>query len=252
MKIYSWNVNGIRAVQKKGFIDWLKEEQPDILAIQETKAHKEQLDEELINIEGYYSYFESGVKKGYSSLAIYTKKEPKEYKNMDIERFDDEGRFQYLDYEDFILINGYFPNSQAKGKRIEYKVDYCDSLLKITNELVKQGRKVIICGDYNIAHKEIDLSNPKQNVGNPGFLPAERSWMTKFLENGYIDTFRYFYPEEEKYSWWSYRTKARDRNIGWRIDYFCVSENFKDEIEDAEILNDVMGSDHCPVVLKIK
>jgi len=252
MNILSWNVNGIRAVQKKGFIDWLKEASPDVLCIQETKAQEEQLDEELKNIEGYSSYFYSAVKKGYSGVSIYTKHEPIHVKNFGIEEFDDEGRYIEAKFKDFTLINCYFPNSQEKGKRLDYKIRFCDAILEKCNELVTNGENIILCGDYNIAHEEIDIKNPKRNEKNPGFLPEERAWMTKFVENGYVDTFREFFPDTQKFSWWSYRFKSRDKNIGWRIDYHCVNKEFFSNIKEAEILNDVMGSDHCPVSITLK
>lgn len=252
MRLYSWNVNGIRAIAKKGFIEWVKNENPDILCIQETKASEEQLEENLKNIDGYYSYFASAEKKGYSGTAIYTKLKPISVKFSGFSEFDSEGRVLIAEYENFNLINCYFPNSQEAGKRIDYKIEFCNKIIEISEEMIKNGKKVIICGDYNIAHKEIDLTNPKQNEKNPGYLPEERNWMEFFTNKGYIDTFRYFYPNEIKYSWWSYRTRAREKNIGWRIDYFCVSDNMKLDIKNADILNEITGSDHCPVMLEIK
>jgi exodeoxyribonuclease-3 len=251
MRIISWNVNGIRAAEKKGFIDWMKTENPDIVCIQETKAQREQLSEKLLNINGYTSYFESAERKGYSGVAIYTKHEPKSITNLGVAEYDDEGRVIIAEYDDFFLVNCYFPNSQEKGKRINYKIGFCDAILEHCNKLVAEGKNIVLTGDYNIAHTEIDLARPKQNEDNPGYLPAEREWMTKFLSNGYIDTFRTLHPEEIKYSWWSYRAGARARNVGWRIDYFCVNESFKENVKAAEILNEVMGSDHCPVVIEI-
>jgi len=251
MNIYSWNVNGIRAIQKKGFIDWVLIEEPDILCIQETKAQEEQLDKELKEIDGYKSYFFSAQKKGYSGVGVYTKVEPISIKNMNIDEFDNEGRYIELEYENFILINCYFPNSQSEGKRLDYKLRFNEEVKKRCNELVENGKNIILCGDLNVAHKEIDLTNPKRNEKNPGYLPEERNWLTEFLENGYIDVFRKFYPEEIKYTWWSYRFKSREKNIGWRIDYHIVNKSFVDKVEDIEILNDVMGSDHCPIVLKL-
>jgi len=251
MNIISWNVNGIRAVEKKGFIDWVQNSNADIICLQETKASPEQLTQELLNINGYTSYFESAEKKGYSGVAIYTKHKPLAIENMNMKEFDDEGRFISATFEDFTLINAYFPNSQDKGKRLGYKLDFLEGMLKYANNLVSQGKNVVICGDYNIAHEEIDLARPKQNNESPGFLPEERAWMTKFLENGYVDTFRHFYPKEIKYSWWSYRARARENNVGWRIDYHCVNKDFISKVRSAEILNDVVGSDHCPVSIKL-
>lgn len=252
MRIYSWNVNGIRAVQKKGFVDWVLNENPDILCIQETKAHIEQLDQELINIEGYYSYFCSGEKKGYSGVATYTKEKPiKVEYGIGIERFDNEGRILITHFEKFVLLNIYFPNGQKDDERLNYKMEFYDAILDYCENLKNEGKRLIICGDYNTAHKEIDLKNPKSNKDRSGFLPMERAWIDKFISYGYIDTYRHFYPEEEKYSWWSYRFKSREKNIGWRIDYHFVSDNLMNMVEGAEILNDVMGSDHCPVTLNL-
>ncbi len=251
MNIYSWNVNGIRAIQKKGFVDWILIEEPDILCIQETKAQEDQLDEKLKEVEGYNSYFFSAEKKGYSGVAVYTKVEPISVKNMGVEEFDTEGRYIELEYNNFHLINCYFPNSQSEGKRLDYKLRFNEAIMKRCNELVENGKNIILCGDLNVAHKEIDLTNPKRNEKNPGYLPEERSWITEFLEGGYVDTFRHFHPEEIKYSWWSYRFNSREKNIGWRIDYHIVNESFMKNIEDTVILNDIMGSDHCPVLLKV-
>ncbi|WP_432405325.1 exodeoxyribonuclease III [Wukongibacter sp. M2B1] len=250
MKIYSWNVNGIRAVQKKGFIDWVKEEQPDILCIQETKANIEQLDEEIINIDGYYSYFSSAERKGYSGVATYSKIKPLSIKRgIGIERFDSEGRFLIKEYPEFILFNIYFPNGQKDDERLKYKMEFYDALLDYCEELKSQGKKLIISGDYNTAHREIDLKNPKSNEKRSGFLPIEREWIDKFISHGYVDTFRHFHSDEVKYSWWSYRFKAREKGVGWRIDYHFVSDNLIDDLKGAEILDDVMGSDHCPVAI---
>jgi exodeoxyribonuclease III len=250
VKIFSWNVNGIRAVQKKGFIEWVLKEKPDILCLQETKAHIEQLDDELVNIPGYYSYFSSGERKGYSGVATYTKQKPLSVSHgIGVERFDSEGRILVTEYPEFTLLNIYFPNGQKDEDRLKYKMEFYDAILDYCEELKKQGKKLIISGDYNTAHKEIDLKNPKENEDRSGFLPIERAWLDKFISYGYIDTFRYFYPDEEKYSWWSYKFKARDRNIGWRIDYHFVSDNLISEVKEAEIRNDVSGADHCPIVI---
>ncbi len=250
MTIYSWNVNGIRAIAKKGFFEWINANAPDILCLQETKAHIEQLDDSLINIPGYSSYFCSGKRKGYSGVAIYSKIEPNlvEY-GIGIERFDEEGRIIIAHYDEFTLLNIYFPNGQKDDERLSYKLEFYDAILEYCNGLKADGKKLVICGDYNTAHREIDLKNPKANSKTSGFLPVEREWMDKFIQNGYVDTFRHFYPEEIKYSWWSYRFKARERNAGWRIDYHFVSDNMLDMIKGADILNDVHGSDHCPVVI---
>jgi len=254
LKLLSWNVNGIRAVQKKGFIGWLLKENPDMLCIQETKAHPEQLSEELLNINGYNSYFSSSiVKKGYSGVAIYTKKNPINVEHgFGIPRFDDEGRIIIAYFEDFVLLNIYYPNGKKNEERLQYKIDFYEAFLEHSNKLVKKGKKLVICGDVNTALKEIDLARPKENEKTSGFLPIEREWMDKFFANGYHDTFRMFCSEPEQYSWWDMVTRARERNVGWRIDYFFVSENFKDNVKNAFILPDVMGSDHCPVGIEIE
>ncbi len=250
--VISWNVNGIRAVEKKGFIDWVKETSPDVLAIQETKAQPEQLSEELLNIEGYSSHFMSAQKKGYSGTAIFSKEEPTSVEPLGVDEYDAEGRTIIVHYNDFSVINCYFPNSQKEGARIDYKTGFNNAILDKCNELVAAGKNVVLCGDYNVAHEEIDLKNPKTNHKNPGFLPAEREWMTKFLAAGYADIFRDQHPDEpDHYSWWSYRFGARERNIGWRIDYLCVNSSFVESCGDASIMHDVMGSDHCPVKLEL-
>ncbi|MBB65218.1 MAG: exodeoxyribonuclease III [Waddliaceae bacterium] len=245
--VISWNVNGIRAVQKKGFIEWLRKEDPDFLCIQETKAQPDQLDSRLLRPGGYYTYWASAEKKGYSGVATYSKEKALSVRDLGLDAFDNEGRVQILEFSDFTLLNAYFPNSQEAGRRIDYKVAFCDAMLEKCNHLVSEGKKLVLCGDYNIAHTEIDLKNPKENEKSPGYLPEERAWMSKFLEAGYVDTFRMFHSEGEHYTWWSYRTRARERNAGWRIDYHCVNEGFREKVHSSEILSDVMGSDHCPV-----
>lgn len=252
IRILSWNVNGLRAVHKKGFLDWFKKEQPDILCLQETKAQEEQLPDEVRNIEGYHSYFSSAVKKGYSGVAIYTKEKPQSVKKgFGIEKFDSEGRILVAEYSDFILINIYYPNGKAREERLRYKMDFYDAFLEYANKLKKKGKNLVICGDVNTAHKEIDLARPKPNEKVSGFLPEERAWMDKFLADGYLDTFRMFNQEPENYTWWDMVSRARDRNVGWRIDYFFISESLKKRIKDAFILSDVMGSDHCPIGIEI-
>ena len=253
IKLISWNVNGIRAAHRKGFIDWLIEEDGDIVSVQETKAHIDQLPRKLINIPGYTSYFSSARRKGYSGVGTYTKLKPNQVINgMGIKKFDIEGRLIRLDYDDFTLLNIYYPNGGSGEERLQYKLDFYDAFLDYANNLVDEGLNLIICGDVNTAHKAIDLVRPKQNEETSGFLPVEREWVTKFLDNGYVDTFREFNTEGENYTWWSYRTKARDRNVGWRLDYFFVNDEFKSHVKDSYILSDVLGSDHCPIALKIK
>ena len=248
MRIISWNVNGIRAAQKKGFIDWMKKNDSDIVCIQETKAHKEQLDDELINIDGYKSDWFSAEKKGYSSVATYSKIEAKNVSTgFGIEDFDREGRVLRHDFKEFTLFNIYFPNGQRDDERLMYKMDFYDACLEHFEALRKEGKKLVICGDYNTAHHPIDLARPKANEKTSGFLPIERAWMDKYEAHGYVDTFREFNKNPDEYSWWSMRTRARDTNVGWRIDYFFVTEDLKDNVKDAFIWQDVHGSDHCPV-----
>ncbi len=249
--IVSWNVNGIRAAEKKGLLEYMAGEGADVVCLQETKAKPEQLSEELLSPAGYTSYFSSAEKAGYSGVAVYTREKPLSVDRLGAAEFDAEGRALVLKYPDFVLINGYFPNSQDKGKRLDYKLGYCDVVLKLCDSLVDEGKNVVVCGDYNIAHRPIDLARPEQNEGNAGYLPEERAWMSSFLEAGYVDTFRLFNSEGGNYTWWSYRTRGRERNVGWRLDYFCVNEAFKGRVKSSEIRSEVMGSDHCPVALKL-
>ncbi|MDP6532564.1 MAG: exodeoxyribonuclease III [Candidatus Marinimicrobia bacterium] len=252
MKIISWNVNGVRAVHKKGFLDWLDSAQPDILCLQETKAHEEQLPKELLEGHGYQTYWHSAEKKGYSSVATYCKEEPLfVQKGIGIDKFDAEGRVLLTEHPDFLLYNIYFPNGQKNEERLQYKLDFYDELLPIINEQAESGMNVIVTGDWNTAHHEIDLARPKENVNTSGFMPVERERLDTYTEYGWVDTFRMFHPEPNRYSWWTYRFGARERNVGWRIDYFFVNEGFADRIQDADIHDDVMGSDHCPISLDI-
>src|SRR6056297_219812 len=253
MRIYSWNVNGIRAVKRKCFLDWIEEEQPDILGLQEIRIQDDQLKKKLRNIDDYHSYFNFGEKKGYSGVALYTKEEPLLVENgLGVERFDREGRVLKAEYPDFVLLNIYFPNGKRSKKRLNYKLDFYDEVLDYCEKLREKGKKVLIFGDYNTAHHPIDLKNPEANKDTSGFLPVEREWLDKLEDHGYIDTYRYFYPDKETYSWWSYRTRARERDAGWRIDYHFISEELKDNLENADILTDVMGSDHCPVTVELE
>lgn len=252
MNIFSWNVNGLRAVKKKGFHNFISEFNPDILCLQETKAHVNQLDEDLINITGYDSYFNSPKhKKGYSGVAIYTKVKPiSVYESLGFdEDLDDEGRTLIVEYKNFILLNFYFPNGQMNEDRLNYKLRFHEAVYKKLIRLKRKKKNLIVCGDYNIAHNEIDLKHPKPNENTSGFLRIERDWLDKFEKKGFVDTFRYFYPEEVKYSWWTYMRNARKNNAGWRIDYFWVTEIEK--IKGASIHNDVFGSDHCPVSINL-
>ncbi len=254
MKLLSWNVNGLRAVAKKGAFGSVFEINPDILCLQETKAHPEQLPEEVRSPAGYFSYFDhSKVKKGYSGVAIFSKIEPEKIEyGIGIPKFDDEGRTLIAYYKDFVLLNVYFPNGGGGPHRLEYKMEYYDEFLKFIDKLKKKGKKIIFCGDVNTAHNEIDLFHPKENEKSTGFLRIERDWIDKVIDHGYIDTFRYLHKDKIQYSWWDMKTFARDRNVGWRIDYFFVSDNLEKSIKRAEILDNIMGSDHCPVLLELK
>ena len=252
MKLISWNVNGVRAVVKKGFLDWLDQEQPDILCLQETKAHIDQLAAEILTDHGYHTFWHSGERRGYSGVATFCKEEPLYVQEgLGIERYDAEGRVLLTEHENFLLYNIYFPNGQKDDERLQYKLDFYDDLLPIINEQVESGNNVVVTGDWNTAHHPIDLARPKQNVNTSGFMPIEREKLDMYVENGWIDTFRLFHPEGDRYSWWTYRFGARERNVGWRIDYFFVNEGFVDNVEDADIHDEVVGSDHCPVSLEL-
>jgi exodeoxyribonuclease III len=253
MRIYSWNVNGLRAISKKNFFSWIDEEKPDILCIQETKLQENNLNEKLKNIPGYYSYFSFAQKKGYSGVSVYSKLKPISVKtSLGIPKFDAEGRVLILEFDFFTILNIYFPNGQMNEERLNFKLEFYDAILDFCNNLVAEGKKLIICGDYNTAHTEIDIKNAKANSKRSGFLPVERAWIDKFIENKYTDTYRYINPNKIEYSWWSYRFKARERNAGWRIDYHFVSNNLLPYVKDAKILTDVMGSDHCPIMVNIE
>jgi len=257
MKILSWNVNGIRAVQKSGFLEWLDSEAPDILCLNETKAEPGQLSPELVNPQAkgkpYHTYWASAKKKGYSGVAIFSRIEPEETRFLGKAEFDNEGRALIAEYSGFTLIAAYFPNSQDGGKRLDYKLAFCGEMLRLCNSLVKKGRHFLLCGDYNIAHTPIDLARPKENEGSAGYLPEERAWMDKFTKAGHVDTFRHFHPGEGgHYSWWSYRAGARQRNVGWRIDYHCVDNAFMPNVKSSIIRPEVTGSDHCPVEIELK
>jgi exodeoxyribonuclease-3 len=256
IKLISWNVNGLRAAIKKEFFDTFKQFDADIVALQEIKLQAPQLTDTMKDIEGYESYWSHAtVKKGYSGVATYTRLEPEraEY-GIGEPKFDGEGRIIELDFKDFIFFNVYFPNGQMSEERLQYKLDFYETFFNYTDEYKKKGRSLIITGDYNTAHNEIDLKNPKSNENTSGFLRIERDWLDRITQNGYVDTFRYFNPDTVKYSWWTYRFKARDRNIGWRIDYFFVTEDIieKGWVKEVFIDNDIFGSDHCPIGLQIE
>jgi exodeoxyribonuclease-3 len=251
-KFLSWNVNGIRAIEKKGFKDWLLKTAPDIIGLQETKAAPGQVPQSLQNIEGYHAYFSAPQRKGYSGVGVYCKEKPREVSYyLGAEEFDAEGRFILLTYPEFYFITCYFPNGGQGEHRIDYKLRYYDAFLKLCKKLSRE-KPLVTCGDVNTAHNEIDLARPKQNEKNTGFLPKERAWLDKFFSQGLVDIFRRFHPNEpEQYTWWDYKTGARARNIGWRIDYFMLDEKAAKKAKSAYILADVMGSDHAPVGIDI-
>lgn len=255
MKIISWNTNGLRATVKQGnFTPLFAFNNPDIVCFQETKCEPEQLDEKTRNLNGYHSYFSySKVKKGYSGVAIYTKEKPEKVEyGMRISKFDDEGRMLVAYYKKFVLINCYFPNGGGGPERLEYKLEFYDEFLKFINKLKSEKLDVVFCGDVNTAHNEIDLARPKENVENTGFLPIEREWMDEVVNNGWVDVFRNLYPTKAGiYTYWDQKTRARDRNVGWRIDYFFINQSLVKKIKDLKILTDYQGSDHCPILLDI-
>jgi exodeoxyribonuclease-3 len=254
MKLLSWNVNGLRAFYKKGAFNTIFEVDPDIFCVQETKAHPDQLPEGLRNPAGYHAYFDhSKMRKGYSGVAIYSKIKPEKVEySLGSADHDQEGRMIIAYFKDFVLLNGYFPNGGEEAARLKYKLEFYDLFLKFIEKLRKQNKKIIFCGDINTAHNEIDLSRPKENSNHTGFLRIERDWLDKVVAKGYLDTFRTLHPNTVKYSWWDMKTFARDRNVGWRLDYFFVSSDLKDKIKKADILDNMMGSDHCPVFLELK
>ena len=249
MKFISWNVNGIRACLKKGFEEYFQEADADIFCIQETKCQEGQVE---LTLPGYHQYWNSAVRKGYSGTAVFAKKEPLSVSyGIGIEEHDQEGRVITLEYEDFYFVTVYTPNSQNELARLSYRMDWERDFLEYLTRL-EERKPVVWCGDLNVAHQEIDLKNPKTNRKNAGFTDEERACFTKVLESGFIDTFRYFYPDQEGiYSWWSYRFRAREKNAGWRIDYFLVSSSLQEKLVDAKIHTQVLGSDHCPVELNI-
>ncbi|WP_343208141.1 exodeoxyribonuclease III [Anaerolentibacter hominis] len=250
MKLVSWNVNGLRACMQKGFMDFFQSVDADIFCLQETKLQKGQIDLEL---PGYFQYWNYAVKKGYSGTAVFTKQEPLRVAyGLGIEEHDQEGRVITLEFPEFYLVTCYTPNSQEQLKRLTYRMEWEDEFRAYLKKL-EESKPVVFCGDLNVAHREIDLKNPKTNRKNAGFTDEERGKFSELLEAGFLDTFRYFYPDQEGiYSWWSYRFRAREKNAGWRIDYFCVSGSMEDQLEDARIHTDIFGSDHCPVELDLK
>lgn len=257
MKIVSWNVNGIRAVAGKGFFEWLSGCGADVVCLQETKAKPAQLTEDFFSVPAadgavYRPVFASAERPGYSGVAIYSKEEPRSLATLGIPEFDDEGRYLEADFGAYLVISAYFPNSQEAGARLDYKLRFCEAALERLDSLVARGRSVVLLGDYNIAHTPIDLARPNSNENNPGYLPEERAFMGRFLDAGYIDSFRHLNPGVEgRYSWWSYRFKAREKNIGWRIDYACINKGCLSDLRGADILDTVQGSDHCPVSIDL-
>lgn len=251
--IISWNINGLRASLNKGFLELLLAQKFDIICVQETKVSPDKIPREIKNLPVYHTYFVSAERKGYSGVGVFSKEKPLSViTEIGIEKFDREGRFLRVDYRDFILMNIYFPNGKASQERLNYKMAFYSVFQDYVNALKEEGKKLVICGDVNTAHKEIDLARPKENEGISGFLPEERAWIDEFLAAGYLDTFRMFNPEGGNYSWWSVRTRARERNVGWRLDYFFVSLNLKKNVKVASILSEIIGSDHCPVGLKLE
>ncbi len=252
-RILSWNVNGIRACAGKGLFEWMAAESADIVCLQETKANPDQLAPSFHapadGSGGFYrSWFASALRKGYSGVAIYSKREPASVTCLGVGEFDQEGRVLAADFGAFVLVSAYFPNSQDAGARLDYKLRFCDAMLAFCDRTVASGKHVVVAGDFNIAHRPIDLANPEANEGNPGYLPEERDWMERYTNSGYADSFRRLHPEPGMYTWWTYRVRgARERNVGWRLDYHCIDEAFLPAMKDASIHPSVTGSDHCPV-----
>jgi len=252
MKVISWNVNGYRAVWKKGFADWLTESRPDVLMIQETKSWAEQLKSEQLNPDQYTGIFSKPERKGYSGVATFSLKPPSSIAfGYDIERFDAEGRVIITEHNGILIANIYFPNGKQNLARLAYKMDFYEVTLDYFSKLASAGNKIVVAGDYNTAHKPIDLARPKENEHISGFLPEERAWIDRWIEAGFVDIFRRFNDKPEQYTWWDMRTGARARNIGWRIDYFFVSEAMIDQVKDAWISPNIIGSDHCPLGVEI-
>ena len=253
IKVLCWNVNGIRAARRSGFLEWLDKKSPDVLCIQETKAHPEQLDKELREPAGYHTYWNYPERKGYSGVATFSKEEPIKVQNgFGFPEFDMEGRVIISEHPGFTLFNVYFPNGKKNEERLSYKLRFYDAFLDFIEPLRQKGSNLVICGDFNTAHKEIDIARPKENEKISGFLPIEREWLDKLVAHGYSDTFRYFNKEPNQYTWWDLKTRARERNVGWRIDYFFVTENMTKSISRAYIMPEVMGSDHCPIGISLE
>jgi exodeoxyribonuclease-3 len=253
MKLVTWNVNGIRSVGRKNFFEWFKEQEADLVCVQEIKARPDQLEENLLHPGNYHSYWHPADKPGYSGVAIYAKKEPLRVINgIGCPTIDAEGRVIIAEYKSFVLINAYFPNSQREHTRLGYKLAFCEKMFNFCEKFRNEGKQVVLCGDFNIAHHSIDLKNPKTNLKSAGFLPEERAWMDHLIhKEGYLDTFRHFVKEPGHYTWWSHRPGVRDKNIGWRLDYFVVNPEFKNYLKSVRHEPETKGSDHCPVVLEL-
>ena len=250
MKITTWNINGIRAAMGKNILEWVNSYQPDVLCLQEIKAKEDQIDIDQIKAIGYEAVFNPAERPGYSGTATFIKSDPPEViKGLGKDIFDNEGRVIRTSFQDFELFNIYFPNGGRDNNRVPYKLDFYAYLLDICDKMQQEGKDIIITGDFNTAHKEIDLKNPKANEKNTGFLPEERVWIDRYLEHGFIDAYRSLYPEEESYTWWTYRFGARQKNIGWRLDYFLVTKRIMERTKDVIIHSEIMGSDHCPVTI---
>ncbi len=252
MLITTWNINGYRAILRKDAFDWVRNVDPDILCLQEIKVQLDQLDDAEASLDGYQSIWNPAERKGYSGVATFYKAEPEQIDNsIGAKEFDVEGRVIRMKYPDFVLFNIYFPNGGQDNKRVPYKLAFYDQLLKLCDDLHKTGENIIITGDFNTAHQEIDLANPKANEKNTGFLPEEREWIDRYIEHGFVDAYRNLYPEREVYTWWTYRFNSRARDIGWRLDYFMVSEALMENVVDVIVHSEILGSDHCPVSLKL-
>jgi len=257
LRIASWNVNGIRSAHGKGLLQWIASESPDVICLQETKAQPEQLVKELlspVDNQGrpYRAFWASAKRKGYSGVAVFSRMDPDSVSFLGIQECDDEGRALAVKFGDLTIVSAYFPNSQEAGARLDYKLRFCAAIHTFCDAVVAGKGHVVVSGDYNIAHTPIDLARPKENEENPGYLPEERAWMDEFTGAGYVDTFRVLHPgEKNHYSWWSYRARAREHNVGWRIDYHMVTGNLENRIQGASIMPDAMHSDHCPAVLEI-
>jgi exodeoxyribonuclease-3 len=253
VKIASWNVNGIRACSKSGFAAWVRGHGPDVVLLQEVRAAADQIPEDVTCLGNYHQvWYAATVKKGYSGTGILSRQAPKKVvEGMGYDEFDGEGRVLAAEFDKLIVVSAYFPNSQDGGRRLDYKLRFCDAMEEHLKKLGRKGKPVVLGGDFNVAPYPIDLARPKDNEKNPGYLPEERAWMDLFLQSGWTDTWRYLHPEDVKYSWWTARAGARQRNVGWRIDFHVVSKKYRDRVAAADMLNDVLGSDHCPVTLDL-